>query len=103
MKCNYEEDNEILKVLLTQDIDTGECKKIRNVIDGYIIKYQPKKVVLDLSNVSFMDSSGIGLVMGRYNLAKMFNSKLAICNPNKRIKQVIQLTNIDKYVEIMEV
>lgn len=102
MTLKYEEDEEMLKIFLNKDIDTVECKKIKNLIDSYILKYQPREIQLDLKNVEFMDSSGIGLLMGRYNLAKMFDSKVTVCNPSDRIKKVMKLTDICKYIDIME-
>ena len=100
MEFILDAEKEILKINLNVDIDTKECKKIRNLIDGYILKYQPTEIIFNMKDVNFMDSSGIGLLMGRYNLARMFNSKVKVANPNKRIRKVIELTDLDKYVEI---
>lgn len=102
MEFNFEKEKDILMIDIDLDIDATECKKIRNIIDGYIIKYQPKEIVFNMQNVEFMDSSGIGLLMGRYNLAKMFNSRIIIDKPSARVKKVIQLTDINKYIEVTE-
>ncbi len=100
MEFILDDNREILNISLNNDIDTKECKKIRNLIDGYILKYQPKQIIFNMIKVEFMDSSGIGLLMGRYNLAKMFNSKVKVINPSKRIQKVIELTDLGKYIEI---
>lgn len=63
MKYKYNEDENVLVVKLDEEIDMNSCKAIRNIIDGYILKYNPKKCVFDLEEVSFMDSSGLGLIM----------------------------------------
>lgn len=76
------------------------CKMLRNVIDGYIMKYQPTECEMDLSDVKFMDSSGIGLIMGRYNLIKLMNSKLIVTNPSSNIKRILELSNISKEITL---
>ena len=49
---------------------------------------------MDLSDVKFMDSSGIGLLIGRYNLIKFMDSKMTILNPTSSIKRILELSNI---------
>ena len=49
---------------------------------------------MDLGDVKFMDSSGIGLIMGRYNLLKIMDSNMTIINPTSNIKRVLELSNI---------
>ncbi|MEG0872692.1 MAG: anti-sigma factor antagonist [Clostridia bacterium] len=92
MKYKYEEGS--LKVGLEEELDMKSCKALRSVIDGYIIRYQPEEFVMDLSKVKFMDSSGIGLLMGRYNLIKLMDSKMIIINPTSSIKRILELSNI---------
>ena len=73
----------------------NSCRVIRGVIDGYIMKYQPYELVLDLSEVNFMDSSGIGLILGRYNLIKLLDSKMTVVNAKGNIKRILELSNIN--------
>lgn len=92
MRYNYDGGN--LKIDLDEEIDMKACKTLRTVIDGYIMRYQPKEFIIDLSEVKFMDSSGIGLLIGRYNLIKFMDSKMTILNPTSSIKRVLELSNI---------
>ena len=92
MKYNYE--NGKLTIYLEEELDISSCKVIRGIIDGYIMKYQPYEVVLDLSGVKFMDSSGIGLIIGRYNLIKLLDSKMTVVNAAENIRRIIELSNI---------
>ena len=80
---------------LEEELDMNSCKIIRGVIDGYIMKFQPYELVLDLSDVKFMDSSGIGLILGRYNLIRLLDSKMKVINASKNIKRMIELSNIN--------
>ena len=57
---------------ITEEIDHHSTLKIRNRADYEIQKYMPKKAVIDFTNVTFMDSAGIGMLIGRYKLMDMF-------------------------------
>ena len=92
MRYNYNDGS--LKIDLDEEIDMKACKTLRTVIDGYIMRYQPKEFIMDLSEVKFMDSSGIGLLIGRYNLIKFMDSKKVILNPTNSIKRILELSNI---------
>lgn len=59
----YSKENKMLIVKLTEEIDQHTTDKIRRKMDNEIEKYIPRKVLFDFSNISFMDSSGIGLVL----------------------------------------
>lgn len=92
MRYSYNEGN--LRIDLDEELDMKACKTLRTVIDGYIMRYQPREFVMDLSDVKFMDSSGIGLLIGRYNLIKFMDSKMTILNPTSSIKRILELSNI---------
>ena len=101
MKYEYDKEKECLMFKLNEEIDMSSCKTLRNIIDGYIMKYSPKECVLDLGEVNFMDSSGLGLIMGRYNLIKMLNSKMIILNPGEPIKKILSMTQLSENIKIV--
>lgn len=101
MKCEYNKDKESLMLKLNEEIDMSTCKTLRSIIDGYIVKYSPKECILDLGDVSFMDSSGLGLIMGRYNLIKMLNSKMTILNPGEPIKKILSMTELNEDIKVV--
>ena len=96
MKYNFNED--VLNINLDEELDMNTCKTLRTVIDGYIMRYQPREFIFDLSEVKFMDSSGLGLIIGRYNLLNLMNSKMVILNPSSSIKRVLELSSISKNI-----
>lgn len=98
MKYKFEDGN--LNVNLEEELDMNSCKLLRTVIDGYIMRYQPKECIIDLSDVKFMDSSGIGLLMGRYNLLKLIDSKMTIVNPSGSVKRLLEVSNISNSVTL---
>lgn len=100
MKYVYDNEEKRLSVYLDEELDMHECRNIRNIIDSYIIKYEPKEFVMDFSNVKFMDSSGIGLLIGRYNLIKLLDCKMTVINVESSIKRVIELSSISKNITL---
>lgn len=68
MKITYIKKDKRLIFEIEEDIDECCVQKIRRRIDNEIQRYMPKEVIFDFSNVSFMDSAGIGLIIGRYKL-----------------------------------
>ncbi len=91
MKYTYDEIRNKLKIILDEEIDVNSCKTLRTIIDGYIMRYSPKVCELDLEKVSFMDSSGIGFITGRQNLAKLLDCKFVLSNANSNIKRMMQI------------
>lgn len=71
-------------------------------MDNEITRFMPRKVVFDFSKVSFMDSAGIGLLIGRYKLVKMLGGITEIINTTKSIKKVLEMSGIIKIIPIKE-
>ncbi len=70
MNSKYIKEDKLLILELLEEIDHHGVEKIRRRADDEITKYMPRKVVLDFNNVTFMDSAGIGMVLGRYKYAR---------------------------------
>ncbi len=85
---------------LSGEIDHHCAKEIRSDIDLAIEKLKPQKLILDYGNVTFMDSSGIGLVMGRYKAMKALGGFVIVDNTSSQIKKVMRLAGLDKLAVI---
>lgn len=94
-----EEENRTIAVL-SGEIDHHNAKGIRTEVDFALREQQPQELILDFSDVGFMDSSGIGLVMGRYKLMQELNGKVIIRNPPSHIKKVMRLSGLDRLASI---
>lgn len=93
-------DENKLTAVLSGEIDHHIAKELRRDIDFAVREFQPEELVLDFAEVGFMDSSGIGLVMGRYKLMKETGGKVIVKNPQNQIKKVMRLSGIDKLAAI---
>lgn len=92
--------NDTLFVSLYGDVDHHSAKYMREDIDREIYKYQPKEVILDLENVDFMDSSGLGLILGRYTKVNLFGGILKVANPSEKSEQILRMAGADKLIPI---
>lgn len=92
MKYKYNDGK--LTIFVEEELDVNSCKLLRGIIDGYIMKYQPYELELDLTKVTFMDSSGIGLIIGRYNLLRFLDAKMKVINASNSIKRIIELSKL---------
>ena len=90
----------VLKIKIRGDIDHHSAKGIREKIDSNIFSKRPAMVVLDLSVVEFMDSSGLGLFMGRYATSKEIGANFLIYKPCKRVKKILELAGVERIMEI---
>ena len=102
MKTDIKISSDIVRVYLLGDIDHHSATKIREEIDEAILRSKPKTVVLDFSDVGFMDSSGIGLVMGRYRLLKELGGEIEIENASKTITRLLALGGIEQIIKLKQ-
>ncbi len=102
MIVEFNKEDKKLIFKLTEDIDQHTVEKVRRKMDNEIKGYIPRKVVFDFSNISFMDSAGIGMVLGRYKLAKMLNGNLEIINVNKSMKKIFDMSGVSRIIDIKE-
>ena len=96
----FEFKDAILTVNLPQDLDHPQSDWIRKETDRIMSRTYVKRIVFDFENTEFMDSSGIGLVMGRYRLIREWNGSVEIHNPAPSIKKVMRLAGLDRIASI---
>ena len=92
--------NSILEVAINGEIDHHNARAFRSQIDEKLYLYRPKKVNLDVSGVSFMDSSGLGLILGRFTLARELGGELRIVNPNQSVEKILDLAGTSRLIPI---
>ena len=92
LTAKYEFSEDTLKITLTGEIDHHTAKAVRMEIDGQIHTYCAKNVLIDLKNVGFMDSSGLGLIMGRYSRMRAIGGELSLRDPAERLLRIFVLS-----------
>lgn len=95
-----EEKGTDLQVYLSGEIDHHTARDMRFGIDEAVGRLRPAVLLMDFRAVTFMDSSGIGLVMGRYKLMHSMTGSLKVINLPVHIKKVMTLAGLDKLAVI---
>lgn len=94
--------NNYLVVRLPEEVDHHRAGYICEQADRYIVKREVSHVVFDFGNTRFMDSSGIGIIMGRYKKISCFGGKVYAVHTDKQVKRILYLAGLDRFVEIMD-
>lgn len=102
MTSEFDELDNCLYIQIIEEIDHHSTQIIRRKMDNEITRFMPRKVVFDFSKVSFMDSAGIGLLIGRYKLAKMLGGVAEITNTSKSIEKVLEMSGITRIIPIIQ-
>ena len=98
MESRYDPKDKLLIFNIKEEIDECCVQNIRRRLDDEIERYMPKEVIFDFSNVSFMDSAGIGMLIGRYKLVKMLGGKVEIANINSSIRKIFEMSGIFRII-----
>lgn len=91
----------VLCAKLSGDIDHHSAKELRGDIDIAINRNCPEELILDFSAVSFMDSSGVGLVMGRYKLMSELGGTLTVAKLPPYIAKVMKMAGVGRLAKIV--
>ena len=102
MNIDYIKKDKQLLVEITEDIDHHVAEKIRRKIDEQITRYMPRKTVFDFSRVTFMDSAGIGMIIGRYKMMKLIGGSLEIVNVGSQTKRILEMSGIGKIIPMRD-
>jgi anti-sigma F factor antagonist len=90
--------NRILVVRLQGELDHHTSDEIRGKISGVIDEQQIRYLVLNVENLTFMDSSGLGVILGRYKQLKEIGGELIVCAPPPPVKRLFELSGLFKIV-----
>ena len=97
---DFEVDGEELVISIKGELDHYSAVWVRSEIDTKIAEIRPKKTILALSAIDFMDSSGIGLIMGRYARMQKLGGSLILRNPSERVEKICRLAGLERIVTI---
>ena len=99
MPVKIKTENKVLTAFISGEIDHHTAAGLREKIDISLNRENPENLILDFSEVSFMDSSGVGLVMGRYKNAVRINCKTAVSGLKSRDLRIMKMSGLEKLVE----
>ena len=100
MNSKFIQEDKLLVLEITEEIYHHVAEKIRRVADNEITRYMPRKVIFDFGGITFMDSSGIGMVLGRYKMIKMLGGTMELKNVSQSVKKIFDMSGITKICPI---
>lgn len=98
MEVLYEVRGENLLIFLPEELDHHNAKIITEQSDWYIISNQIRNIIFNFKRTNFMDSSGIGVIMGRYKLIKSLGGEITVTNINQSIDRIFTISGLYKLV-----
>lgn len=87
---------------LSGEIDHHTAAAMREELDEVLIRQAPQILCLDFGDVSFMDSSGVGLVMGRFRSIQSFGGRLEVVNLSPQIFRIMKMSGLEKLAVIKQ-
>lgn len=96
MALRMEHSSDGLTVWLSGEIDHHSARRMREEIDAAVERLKPSRLRLDFGGISFIDSSGVGLIMGRFRLMQLYGGTLEVAGASERIRKVLRLAGLDR-------
>lgn len=88
----------VLVIPMPRELDHHSSTEIRDNLDMMLAARGIRRVVLDFSETEFMDSAGIGVVLGKYKRVKAFGGQISVCGVNDRIMRIMRMSGICQIV-----
>ena len=96
LSVNYYIKNNTIIIRLIGEMDQETVGNLRVKLQELIAENNIKNIVFNLGKLEFMDSTGIGIIIGRYNQLKKKNGKIVLCNLNKNIEKIVLLCGLPR-------
>ena len=97
----YEKKRQMLLVRIDRDLDHSACLRMREQLDELLKDASIRRLVFDLSGSDFMDSSGVGFIIGRYKLMAKRGGSVAVVNADARMNRIFEMSGLYQIVERM--
>ncbi len=100
MKLEMQVKGDNLIISLIGELDHHSTESARRKIDQYYVDKKLQNIVLDLRKITFMDSAGIGLIMGRYKNVIENKGKIVLISENKSIDRILKMSGLLKITQV---
>ena len=98
----YEVQENCLTIFLPGELDHHNAKEIRKRSDYLIDQNHIRYVIFDFTDTTFMDSSGIGVIMGRYKRIYMLGGEVCAVHTSERMKKILTMSGVTRIMQIYE-
>lgn len=101
VKYSLDQKNLIVELRMPE-LDHHISNELREEIDSILIAKPIKNIIFDFKNIIFMDSSGIGVIIGRYKKISGDGGKVSVVNVNARVKKIFDLSGMNKIIDVYD-
>ena len=98
----YQIEENSLTIFLPAELDHWNAEQVRKKADMLIAHNHIKYVIFDFADTNFMDSSGIGVIMGRYKLVYLVGGEVWAVHANERIRKILKMSGVTKIIQMFE-
>lgn len=102
MQVSFEINNNILIIKLNGELDHHSSEYVRKRIDDEITENNTKNILFDMGHMNFMDSSGIGVIIGRYKYVAASGGKVGIVSMKPQIKRIYEICGLKRIIPSFE-
>lgn len=99
MQINFYDKNKQLFVIIEGELDHHTSENFKELLENKLSNKKYDEIILDLDKLSFMDSSGIGVLIGRYKELKGYGTKLSVINVKPQVRKVFEISGLFKLIE----
>ena len=92
----FSEERELLTAHIQRDLDHHSAKTVREQIDRRLFETRPSVLVIDFTKVEFMDSSGLGLILGRVDKASAMGAEVMVTGLSPTLMKLVRLSGIER-------
>lgn len=103
MEIMYYELDKLLIFKIYEEIDECSVKKIRRRADYEIERFMPREIIFDFNRVTFMDSAGIGMVIGRYKQLNIIGGKTYLANLTESVRKIFSMSGVLKIIPEIDI
>ncbi|MCL2817816.1 MAG: STAS domain-containing protein [Clostridiales bacterium] len=100
MKIKFKLQKEGLKAEIKGDLDMLAADELRLRLDAELQKTAKRHLILDLAGVSFIDTSGLGVIVGRARKLAPLGGKVSICASNERVFRILELSGVNRIMAV---
>ena len=102
MELLFRRKHKTVIILVSGEIDHHTSKELRVQTESALTQLGGRNIIFGFENVTFMDSSGIGVIMGRYRLVYLLGGEVWAVHTNERMKKILTMSGVTKIIQIYE-
>ena len=102
LQWKYQVQENCLTIFLPEDVDHHNAEEIKREADRLIDREHIRYIIFDFADTGFMDSSGIGVIMGRYKKVYMMGGEVWAVHTNERMRKILTMSGVMKIMQIYE-